>query len=379
MKTFTSFVSALILVAVTFISFSSFAVTHTVLVGSFYFNPSNIPNVQLGDIIRWEWVEGNHTTTSTTIPAGAASWDSPMNSGNQVFEYTVTVAGMYNYKCTPHSSIQLGSFTAAGAAPTLSITPGNQNVGAGSGNTSLAVTSNSAWTTSSNKTWCTVSPASGNGNGPLTVTYDENTTTSMRVATITINVTGLAPEMVTVTQSGAALTLAVTPEEQEVTSSSGSVMFDVMTNTNWVATSDASWCTVTPSGSGNGILTATYTENPSADEREAKITVTGNGVIEEEVKVKQDGSSLGVEYNAKQAFAIYPNPTSGHFNLVPGDVSNISMEFYLLDLTGKILKSDLLSGSKSYQLNISNLPDGIYFVRLKDGESLVTKRIVKSN
>jgi len=379
MKTYTSFVSALLFIAVTFISFSSFAVTHTVLVGNFYFNPSTISNVQIGDIIHWQWVEGSHTTTSTTIPAGAAPWDSPMNSGSQVFDYTVTVAGVYNYKCTPHASIQFGSFTVSGAAPTLNVTPGNQNVSSGAGNTSFSITSNSAWNASSNKTWCTVSPSSGNGNGTLAVTFEENTSTSVRIATITVSVSGLSPEMVTVTQSGAVLTLVVTPEEQEVTSSSGVATFDVISNTDWTAESDASWCTVSPSGSGNGILTATYTENTSADEREAKITVTGNGGLEEEVKVKQDGSSLGVEYNSKQSFALYPNPTSCIFTLIPGQISNVNMETCLLDITGKVLKTEILSGSQSYQWDISNLPEGIYFIRVKDGDAIVTKRLVKSN
>ncbi|MBE0648187.1 MAG: T9SS type A sorting domain-containing protein [Bacteroidales bacterium] len=380
MKKFTHIFSVLIVFVLTLSASSSFAVKHTVLVGNFYFNPSNIPDVQVGDTIHWQWVEGSHTTTSTSVPAGAATWDSPMTSGNQVFEYKVTVAGMYNYKCTPHSGIQTGSFTAVGAPPpSLTVTPSNQNVSAEAGSTSFSVTSNSAWNTSSDKTWCTVSPTSGNGNGTITANYSENTTTATRVATITITVAGLSPQMVTVTQNGAALTLMVSPENQDVTSSSGSTMFDVTTNTNWTAMSDASWCTVSPSGTGNGTITATYTENPSANSRMAEITVTGDGILTEKVTVTQEGSGLGIEYKAENTFAIYPNPTSGIVNLVPGDVSNINMEACILDITGKTLKSEILSGSSKYQMNISNLPEGIYFVRVKDGERIVTKRIVRSN
>ena len=108
MKTYTTFISALLLLAVSMVVNIASATVHTILVGNFYFNPSVITDVQVGDTIKWQWVEGSHTTTSTTIPAGAASWDSPITSGNQVFEYKVTVSGSYDYKCTPHSSIQTG-------------------------------------------------------------------------------------------------------------------------------------------------------------------------------------------------------------------------------------------------------------------------------
>ncbi len=290
MKTYTTFISALLL-AVSMVASNASATVHTILVGNFYFNPSVITDVQVGDTIKWQWVEGNHTTTSTTIPSGAASWDAPMNTGNQVFEYTVTMPGTYSYKCTPHSSIQMGSFTAVSVPLFLIVTPDNQNV-----------------------------------------TFSHGTTT-----------------------------------------------FDVASNTNWTAISDRSWCTVTPSGSGNGIITATFTENLSVTQRTAWITIAGEGTMNDLVSVTQDGSSVGVDSKEEISFRIYPNPTSGVFNLVPGKISNITMELHILDFTGKTLQSEMLSGNTSYRLDISSFAEGVYFVRMKDGETSVTKRVVKSN
>ncbi len=78
------------------------------------FNPK-VFNVAVGDTIRWVWTSGAHTTTSSNIPAAAASWDSPLTSSNNQFEYVVTVAGFYDYVCTPHASLgMVGSFTATG-------------------------------------------------------------------------------------------------------------------------------------------------------------------------------------------------------------------------------------------------------------------------
>lgn len=47
---------------------------HTVLVGDSFFNPASI-TVKVGDTISWSFSGNmqNHTTTSSTIPSGAAS------------------------------------------------------------------------------------------------------------------------------------------------------------------------------------------------------------------------------------------------------------------------------------------------------------------
>lgn len=73
------------------------------------FNPITV-NVIVGDTIVWNWVSsgyGDHTTTSVTIPNTASSWDAKIDGiSNKSFEYKITVAGTYNYQCTPH--VQIG-------------------------------------------------------------------------------------------------------------------------------------------------------------------------------------------------------------------------------------------------------------------------------
>ncbi|MEI8280559.1 MAG: PKD domain-containing protein [Bacteroidota bacterium] len=93
---------------------SSFANTIIVTVGpanSLTFSP-NIFSCTLGDTVKWVWATGSHTTTSTTIPGGAAPWDQNINSASTSFMYIPTVTGTYNYQCTPHASFGMtGSFT----------------------------------------------------------------------------------------------------------------------------------------------------------------------------------------------------------------------------------------------------------------------------
>lgn len=102
-----SFVSAL--------AIKAGATTLTITVQDFSFTPASA-TIQLGDTVKFTWVNGDHTTTSATIPGGAAAWDQPMTSTNTTFIYVPTVAGVYNYVCTPHAAMgQIGSFTVNGS------------------------------------------------------------------------------------------------------------------------------------------------------------------------------------------------------------------------------------------------------------------------
>ena len=373
MKKFTLAIFAMTLLVGMVLHTSVFAVTHTVQVGNYYFNPSSL-NVEVGDIVKWVWVQGSHTTTSSSIPGGATSWDAPINSGNQTYSYTVTVAGVYNYVCTPHAGMgQTGTFTATAPPPALTVTPSNQNVSASAGSTSFTVTSNTTWNASSNQSWCTVN-GSGTGNGTITANYTVNSSTTSRVATITVSGTGVSDQVVTVTQAGAAATLAVTPPSQIVSESSGTTDFSVASNSSWTAFSDAAWCMVTTSGSGNGTIMATYAANSSTTERTANITVTVSGLTPVIVQVNQDGTSVGIPDNNAGSIRVFPNPAR--------DVVNVSLEnnsfntrISLVDMTGRTLIERSFPGN-DITLNVGNLPRGYYFIRIVQNDEIIVRRII---
>src|ERR1043165_4036430 len=92
-------------------------------VAEFQFTPQSIPNVMVGDTIRWQWINGSHTTTSTSTPQGATAWDHAINNSSQLFEYHVMAAGTYNYVCTPHSPNMSGTFTASQPSGIVVINP----------------------------------------------------------------------------------------------------------------------------------------------------------------------------------------------------------------------------------------------------------------
>ena len=95
------------------------AITHatviTVTVTNFSFSPASF-TANVGDTVMWMWTLGTHTTTSLTVPAGAATWNHPMTSSNTMFTYVITQPGSYTYWCAIHTTNMEGSFTATVAA-----------------------------------------------------------------------------------------------------------------------------------------------------------------------------------------------------------------------------------------------------------------------
>ena len=107
-------------------STKSFSIVRTISQSGMSFIPTSL-TVNVGDVIRWEWSDGNHTTTSKTIPAGAATWNIQLNASHPVFEYNVTMVGTYNYVCAFHESMgMVGSFTAVNATGVAENTLANE-------------------------------------------------------------------------------------------------------------------------------------------------------------------------------------------------------------------------------------------------------------
>lgn len=97
------------------VSLQSFAIIHRISVSNFQFSPRRV-NAIVGDTILWVYRSGFHTTTSTTIPAGANPWDSPMDVNTRYFIYVLQVPGLYNYICLPHAAQMQGIIRAFAAS-----------------------------------------------------------------------------------------------------------------------------------------------------------------------------------------------------------------------------------------------------------------------
>ena len=95
---------------------ATFAADHRVTVSDFAFTPSTV-NAVVGDTVSWTWRSGMHTTTSTSVPPHARSWDAPMDSTHKRFRIQLRVAGTYTYICIFHSQAMMGTIVVSATSP----------------------------------------------------------------------------------------------------------------------------------------------------------------------------------------------------------------------------------------------------------------------
>ena len=105
--------SALLIASVS----ATWAADHRVTASGMSFTPSTV-NAVVGDSVTWVWRDGTHTTTSTSIPPGARSWNAPLDSANTRFRTRLRVAGTYSYQCNFHfAQGMVGTIVVSAASP----------------------------------------------------------------------------------------------------------------------------------------------------------------------------------------------------------------------------------------------------------------------
>ncbi len=334
--------------------------------------PAPAGNTSFSVASNSSWTVTSNSTWCTVTPSGSgngtivADYTENLDINPRMATLTVTVTGLAPVTVT---------VSQAGANPTLIVQPSNQDVPCPAGSTSFSVTSNTSWTASSDSPWCTVTP-SGTGNGSIIADYTENTDVSQRIATITITVSGLTPQLVTVTQAGTAPTLNVSPSNQDVSAEAGTTAFSVISNTDWTVTSDSPWCTPTPSGTGNGTIDADYTENMDHNGRVATLTISVSGLSPQEVTVTQDASTVLAGSLSMDDLHIYPNPNDGSFMLKPGPLKDETLDIAILNMTGQVIHKRVCSGAEQYRFDLNNIPQGCYFIKVKYEASVIVLRLV---
>lgn len=318
------------------------------------------------------WSVVNTASWCTVTPSGTgngtitATFTENTSTTQRADTITVSATGVASQRVT---------LTQEAAAPSLSVTPPNRNVTAPSGTTDFAVSSNVAWTVTADAAWCTVTP-SGTGDGTIDVNFLENLTTAQRIATLTVTGTGVAVQTVTVTQAGAAPTLAVTPPNQNVTAMAANTTFAVTSNSTWTVTSDALWCTVPASGTGNGSIIATYEGNSTGLDRVATISVEVPTLPVQQVTVTQAKAGVGINEESLNSFVIYPNPSHGIFKIVTASQNTETLEVLVKEMTGKVVLEKGFGRDEDKIIDLSSASSGFYTVSIKSANRIINRKLV---
>lgn len=170
----------------------------------------------------------------------------------------------------------------------------------------FTITTSGPWKVSSNQTWCTVSPSSGTGNSTISVSVSVNGNTSDRSATITIACSNSSlQKTINVSQSKyvfdtsgenlAFVTLPLESQSVDITSSGG-----------WTASSNFAWLSVSPSsGSGNGTISITASNNTEYSDRNGTVIITcsDNTSLKKVVSVSQSKFVFSLSESSKNIAA----------------------------------------------------------------------------
>jgi len=194
----------------------------------------------------------------------------------------------------------------AGTSPYLEVSPDSRTVEASAGSTTFSVSSNVEWSVTEDADWLTAAKTDAS---TVTVTYEENTSTDVRNADITVTGTGVADKTVKLIQTGTVLYLDVSPKYMVVGAWPGSATFSVNSNVEWSVADDADWLTVTKTDGST--IDASYEPNASVDPRTASFTVTGTGGVADTVTITQEGESIYFDVD----------PDSIHVSADPGDTT----------------------------------------------------------
>lgn len=78
---------------------------------------------------------------------------------------------------------------------------------------------------------------------------------------------------------------------------------------------------------------------------------------------------------------VSPNPTAGNTRLVLTSASNLPVEVELSDMLGKPYQKMQFSsnGSNAYNFSVANLPAGVYIVKVKQGTTIKTTKLLVGN
>jgi len=249
------------------------------------------------------WTASDNATWLTVSPASGTGTGTVTVSATGT-QTTGTQSGSLTLSATGATSVTIPvSFTVT-AAPTIGANPTSLSFTAQQGGANPAVQTVSlsntgggtlSWTASDNATWLTVSPASGTGNGTVTVSATGTQTTGTQSGSLTLSAPGAtsvtipvsftvtaAPVTPTIGLSSTAFTFAATQGAANPTSQTLNITNPGTGTLTWSIAENANWLTLAPTSgtTTTGTSPATLSVNTAGllpGSFTTTMTVTGTG------------------------------------------------------------------------------------------------------
>jgi hypothetical protein len=101
-----------------------------------------------------------------------------------------------------------------------------------------------------------------------------------------------------------------------------------------------------------------------------------NADYTDDITLNHESGSIGSGLDKRLDFIIYPNPTSGIFNVEAEGSLSSGYALEVINMMGNTVFSETNVNKTMSQIDISAYPKGIYFVKLSCGEIIHTEKIV---
>ncbi|MDY4584351.1 MAG: T9SS type A sorting domain-containing protein, partial [Candidatus Onthomorpha sp.] len=140
------------------------------------------------------------------------------------------------------------------------------------------------------------------------------------------------------------------------------------------AAAAAEWTSVSATGE---TMSATINGLTAETSYEYKaFATTASGTVEGEVMTFTTlaNSGLNTAEGAVATMTVYPNPASERAIISVSGVEN-GAKIVVSDMQGRIILSDNMT-SKTYELSVANMIGGVYYIRVIDGVSIHTQKLI---
>jgi hypothetical protein len=269
---------------------------------------------------------------------------------------------------------QIITITQEGLPPVLTISTNALTIAYSAGSTAtFDITSNIGWMVSGNQSWLTASITSGSNNATIMLSATANPTTADRTSLITVSGTGVADQIITITQEGLPPVLTVSTNALTIAYSAGSTAtFDIISNINWTISNNQNWLTVSnTNGSNNATITVFAMANPTTTIRTDTVIVLGTGVIAQKITIHQDAGTAIKNDMDNTNVLIFPNPTNTII-FINNIEQNASASIF--DSKGTMVLNKQIINN---QIDITELSSGIYILHVIYSDKIITKKIIK--
>ena len=107
------------------------------------------------------------------------------------------------------------------------------------------------------------------------------------------------------------------------------------------------------------------------------ITVSVSGLPDQMVTVNQD-AALGINDPASGTFGIYPNPVTSKVNINYNSLNSSPGEISIYNINGLKVYGPVVVSFSPAAIDVSSLPDGVYFIRIGNNGSGKVQKIIKT-